>query len=162
MKHIIEFFIYRVMKKLHAAHAERDWEILKFQNHCSRSQNKLTSRTRFTKYRDLWEKKTMTEYLLICTASEETANDKNLGRANFLKPLPEFTKKEWLWWIGTEKSSNLLLSSLVITFTENWWKKFIWYLMQSLVLDTPPSASAYRRTSSSQVVYMIMFIWLYD
>lgn len=24
-------------------------------------------------------------------------NDKNLGRANFLKPLPEFTKKEWLW-----------------------------------------------------------------
>lgn len=61
----------------------------------------------------------MTEYLLICMASEELANDKYLGGATSLESLAEFAKKEWLWWIGTEKSSNLLLSSLVIIFTEN-------------------------------------------
>lgn len=50
--------------------------------------------------------KPMMEYLLICMASEEPANDKYLGRATFLEPLAEFAKKEWLWWIGTEKRSN--------------------------------------------------------
>lgn len=39
-------------------------------------------------------------------ASEESANDKYLAQAPFLEPLAEFTMKEWLWRIGTEKRSN--------------------------------------------------------
>lgn len=45
---------------------------------------------------ETYEKKTKTEYLLICMASEESANDKYLARAPFLEPLAEFTMKEWL------------------------------------------------------------------
>lgn len=124
------------------------------------SKQNLTSRTRSSVIQKLMRKKPKTEYLLICMASEESANDKYLARATFLEPLAELTMKEWLWWMGTEKSSNYYYPPSLKTDG----KIFIWYLIQSLVSltsfpDSPPSA--YRRNSCSQVVYMIMLMWLF-
>lgn len=104
------------------------------------------------------KKNQVMDHLLICMALWEPSNDKHLGRATAWTC-------DWIWKErtvvvdrhGEEKWS--ILSSLVITFTERWYKIFIQYLIQSLVrltsfLDSPPSV--YRRITSSWV----LFIWL--